>query len=159
WEAIARKILLRHRETDVGLRYLGAGEQSACYGTMTRAILMSLGQDHQGANAYAVQQWLAARAVGAGGRTPLILAGGASPHQYAFMDRAHGVKAGISTGSPDEVADWFRRMGQEVRKVNSIPTEGFGAFVPCEHGGYRGEHATWGEYVDAQIARYLFRGA
>jgi hypothetical protein len=158
WQAIAGEILSRHGESGEGLRYLGAGEQSVCYGTRRRAILLSRAPDCPAANAYAVQRWLTARAVSGGVHTPPILAVGARPRRYALMERAHGVKAGINAGTPGEVADWFRLMGREVRKVNRIPTEGFGAFVPCAHGGYRGEHATWGEYVDAQMARYLFRG-
>jgi len=158
WQAIAQEILLRHGESGEGLRHLGAGEQSVCYGTRTRAILLSRARDRHGANAYAVQRWLTARALSGGVRTPPILAVGARPRRYALMERAHGVKVGIRAGTPGEVADWFRRMGREVRKVNSIPTEGFGAFVSCAQGCYRGQHATWSEYVDVQMARYLFRG-
>ena len=90
WQAIAPKILLRHGESGEGPQYLGAGEQSVCYGTRTRAILLSRARDRHGANAYAEQRWLTARAVSGGIRTPLILAVGARPRRCALMERAWG---------------------------------------------------------------------
>jgi hypothetical protein len=161
--AVAFEILQQHGQAAEDLHYLGAGEQSVCYGAGDLALLINFGQasrDVREVNPYPLQQWLAAQAVGAGVKTAAILAVGDHPHRYALMRRAHGLNAAAGKGaSPAQVAGWFRRMGAEIRKINCIQTTGFGEFVPGEQGSYRGRYATWGAYLDACMAEYLFMGA
>lgn len=141
---------------------LGAGEQSVCYGAGDVAVLINQGlniPDVRQTNSYPLQQWMTAQAVRARVKTAEILAVGDHPFPYALMRRAYGINAATIKEAPEaQRAEWFRRMGAEVRKINGIQTEGFGEFVPTEQGGYRGRYPTWSAYLDACIARYLFQG-
>jgi hypothetical protein len=165
--AVALEILQQHGQVAEDLHYLGAGEQSVCYGTGELALLINFGRaspDVRKVNPYLLQQWLATQALRAEVKTAEILAVGDHPHRYALMRRAYGINAAAAKGaSPARVAAWYRRMGAEVRKINRVQTTGFGEFVPGERpgeqGGYRGRYATWGAYLDACVAKYLFMGA
>ena len=161
-KAAALEILQQHGQMAEDLHYLGAGEQSICYGAGDLALLLNLGQaiqDVRPVNPYPVQQWLTEQAIGVGVKTAAILAVGEHPYPYALMRRAYGINAAThQDASAAQVAEWFRRLGTEVRKINTIQTTGFGPLVPTEQGGYCGFHATWDAYLDACMAKYLFMG-
>lgn len=153
-KAVAQEILRGHGHATATLEYLGAGEQSVCYGSGDLAILLDQGHVQQGTNDYRLQRWMTARAAQAGVKTPQILAVGDHPQPYALMQRAFGFKAEFAAGSAI-VTEWFGSMGVEIGKINRIFTEGFGPFVPAADGEYRGQHATWSAYLDDQLAKYL----
>jgi hypothetical protein len=160
---VALEILQQHALSAEDLHYLGRGEQSICYGAGDFALLIHSGQavlDVREVNPYPLQQWMTVQAVRAGVKTVEILAVGERPYRYALMRRAHGKNAATRKGtSVTQVAEWFRKMGTEVRKINGIQTAGFGEFVPTKKGGYIGRYATWDAYLDACIATYLFMGS
>jgi hypothetical protein len=154
----AIEILQQHGLAAENLHYLGTGEQSVCYGAGDLAILINPGKAVLD-NPYPLQQWMAMQAVRAGVKTAEIWAVGEHPYPYALMRRVCGVNAATSKRtSAAQVAEWFRMMGAEVRKINGIQTAGFGEFVPAGQGGYRGRYATWNAYLDTCIAKYLFMG-
>jgi hypothetical protein len=154
-KTVALEILRQHGHATKTLEYLGAGEQSVCYGAGDLAILLDQGHALQGTNDYRLQRRLTACAVKAGVKTPQILAVGDHPQPYALMQRAFGIKAGELANGSEDVASWFGSMGEEIRKVNRIPTDGFGPFILAADGQYRGQYATWDEYLNDQLAKYL----
>jgi hypothetical protein len=158
-ERIAATILKDHNRASGGLRYLGRGEQSVCYGAGELVVLINPGNSANESNNYALQQWLTTSAALAGVKTPRIIEVGHRPRPYALMQRAWGRKASASSAASEEIVQWYYSMGEEVRKINGIKTQGFGAFIPCERSCYCGKFATWGGYLDASMERYLFMGA
>ncbi len=158
--SVAIEILIRHKIAVEHVEVIGAGEQSICYGTQDYALLIgadALIADVRTPNSYPLQQWMTAQAVRANARTIWIEAIGNQPRPYALMRRAKGILASstASQASDAERARWFCRMGAEVRKINAIPLEGFGELIPTGDGTYCGRYATWADYLDACIARYL----
>jgi hypothetical protein len=153
---IAQTILKRCRLAVEPIEYLGAGAQSICYGVGKVAILIAQGQVYEEGNDYPLQKWLTTEAVRAGVRTPQILEVGEQPRPYALMQRAFGAKASTLACAAEKAPEWFGTLGQEIRKVNRIRTEGFGPFVLTANGQYRGQHAAWSDYLDHHIETYLF---
>jgi hypothetical protein len=175
YAATAADVLSRHcyATTNVGL--IGAGQQSVCYGTGEVAVLLSragAGEPVTGitvrnflgggaavsGNSYAVLQWLTTRAVGAGVRTPNIIAVGEHPRPYALMQRAPGTLASAHPYVEENTATWFGRLGEEIRKVNHVQTSGFGMFVPDGSGGYRGRFPSWADYLNCWLGVHLCVG-
>ncbi|GAA5027825.1 phosphotransferase [Actinopolymorpha pittospori] len=171
----AGEILARHGWSAAHLGFIGAGEQSACYGTKDVAVLLSRSDAGESVahltghvipgsdaatscNDYAVLQWLTARAADAGVRTPRILAIGDDPRPYALIQRAHGTLASAHPLATESAANWFGQLGAEIRKTNLVETTGFGMFVPDGSGGYRGRFATWTDYLNRWLGVHLCVG-
>jgi hypothetical protein len=164
---VALEIFKRHKPSTERIEYLGVGEQSVCYGSGHIVVLISRegnlqdshDRDIQDDNGYALQKWLTATMADVGVRTPRIIEVGESPRPYALMQRVRGFSATAgSFTSETAVLKLFRKMGGEVRKINSVRTEGFGAFIASDYGKYCGRFATWNDYIDYSIKKYLFMG-
>ena len=159
-QPIALEILKRYSNSTEQVEYVGEGAQSVCFGAGQLALLISQEEpieDVRSVNSYPLQQWMAMLAVAAKVKTAEILDVGDDPLPFAVMHRARGLAADrYNRATKTDTANWFRRMGTEVRKINSIPVKGFGVVMPSGNGDYSGEHATWSAYLDACIAKYLF---
>lgn len=168
----AAEVLASHGYATGDLSFIGAGEQSVCYGTGEVAVLLSRRDvgghvsdltghvipDRDGAptcNDYAVLQWLTTRAVDAGVRTPRILAVGDDPRPYALMQRAIGIPAATHPQRAEHADAWFGQLGEQIRRTNLVETTGFGLFVPDGSGGYRGRFTTWSDYLDGWLRVHL----
>ncbi len=176
WSSQAGDVLARHGYATTQLDYIGAGAQSACYGTREVAVLLSradVGEhvpgltghvlpgssgEHTSCNTYSVLQWVTGRAAGAGVRTPRILAVGKHPRPYALIERAHGTIASSHPRVAESAAAWFGQLGAEIRKTHLVETSGFGMFVPDGSGGYRGRFSTWTDYLNRWLAVHLCIG-
>ena len=173
--AQARDVLERHGYPTTGLCYIGAGEQSECYGAGDVAVLLGRadvgeqvtdltghtipgGADVVSCNNYAALQWLTDRAAAAGVRTPRILAIGTDPRPYAVIEQAHGTPAAAHPHVSENATEWFGQLGAEIRKTNLVETTGFGMFVPDGAGGFRGRFATWTEFLDRWLSVHLCVG-
>lgn len=170
----ARDVLARHSYPAAELEFVGAGEQSACYGAGDVAVLLShadgatqpdltghvipCGDETIWRNDYRALQWITDRASGAGVRTPRILATGDDPRPYAVIERAHGTPAPAHPGAGDRAVAWFWQLGEQVRKTNLVTTTGFGMFTTDRSGAYAGRYPTWPEFGDHWLRVYLCAG-
>ncbi|SDS34000.1 Phosphotransferase enzyme family protein [Actinopolymorpha singaporensis] len=173
--AQAEEVLRRHGYGTSDLAFVGAGAQSACYGTDEVAVLLSRSADADRVadltghvvpgseasttcNNYAVLRWLATRAADAGVRTPRFLAVGEEPRPYAVVERATGILAADHPRVAEHATAWFGQLGEELARTHLVRTTGFGMFVPDGAGGYRGRFGTWVEYLDNWLGVHLCVG-
>ncbi|MET9023799.1 phosphotransferase [Actinopolymorpha sp. NPDC004070] len=173
--AQAGDVLRRHGYRTSGLAFVGAGAQSACYGTEEVAVLLSRSADvdrvadltghvvpgsegHPTCNNYAVLQWLTSQAADVGVRTPRFLAVGDEPRPYAVVERARGILATDHPRVAEHATGWFGQLGEELARTHRVRTAGFGMFVPDGAGGYRGRFASWAEYLDNWLGVHLCVG-
>ena len=172
----AESVLARHGYATTNLGFVGAGAQSACYGTREIAILLSradVGENVADLTGHTLPRGddvphcattiprsngspprRLVRTYGRRGSWPL----GEDPRQYAVIQRAHGTPAAAHRRVSENAALWFGQLGAEIRKTHLVETKGFGMFVPDGAGGFRGRFATWTDYLNCWLGVHLCVG-
>lgn len=130
---------------------VGKGAQSICFSADDLVVLMRFGNRKRDVHVFAdypTQQWAINKALTVGVLAPAILHTGARPVPYAIAQNAERVLAASAAGrSQPATTDIFRALGESIRQVNSVPVTGFGEFVVDDALKYRGQHASWADYL------------